>query len=112
MVKNSDSSTLLLFNETFSTTSAADALFLSKDLIHILKDKGSCVIFNTHIHELAGCIPEMNAWEGESRIVSVVMEIRDNVNTFRLKRSEPDTSSYAKNIAEKYGITYEQLKEN
>ena len=55
--------------------------------------------------------PEMNAWEGESRIVSVVMEIRDNVNTFRLKRSEPDTSSYAKNIAEKYGITYEQLKE-
>lgn len=111
MVKNSDSSTLLLFNETFSTTSAADALFLSKDLIHILKDKGSCVIFNTHIHELAGCIPEMNTWEGESRIVSVVMEIRDNVNTFRLKRSEPDTSSYAKNIAEKYGITYEQLKE-
>ena len=112
MVKSADSNTLLLFNETFSTTSSADALYLSKDLLHILKEKGSCVIFNTHIHELAGCIPEMNGWEGDSRIISVVMEIRDNVNTFKLKRSAPDTSSYARNIAEKYGITYEQLKES
>lgn len=110
IVKNADSNTLMLFNETFSTTSAADALYLCKDLLHILKDKGACVIFNTHIHELAACIPEMNAWEGKSRIVSIVMEIKDNRNTFKIKRSEPDTSSYAKNIAEKYGITYEQMK--
>ena len=111
IVKNADKSTLLLFNETFSTTSAADALYLCKDLLHILKDKGSCVIFNTHIHELAADIPEMNGWDGDSRIVSVVMEIKDNRNTFKLKRSSPDTSSYARNIAEKYGITYEQMKE-
>lgn len=111
IVKQADADSLLLFNETFSTTSAADALYLCKDLIHILKDKGSCVIFNTHIHELASCIPEMNGWEGSSRIVSIVMEIKDNRNTFKIKRSEPDTSSYAKNIAEKYGITYDQMKE-
>lgn len=111
IVKNSDGKTLLLFNETFSTTSAADALYLCKDLLHILKDKGASVIFNTHIHELASCISEMNEWEGDSRIVSIVMEIKDNQNTFKIKRSDPDTSSYAKNIAEKYGITYEQMKE-
>lgn len=111
IVKVADRDTLLLFNETFSTTSAADALYLCKDLLHILKDKGSCVIFNTHIHELAAGIPEMNEWEGDSRMISVVMEIKDNKNTFRLKRSDPDTSSYARNIAEKYGITYEQMKE-
>ena len=111
IVKESDINTLILFNETFSTTSAADALYLCKDLLHILKDKGSCVIFNTHIHELAACIPEMNSWDGGSRIVSIVMEIKDNRNTFKVKRSSPDTSSYARNIAEKYGITYEQLKE-
>ena len=103
IVKEADSGTLLLFNETFSTTSSADALYLCKDLIHILKDKGSSVIFNTHIHE-------MNAWPGDSRIVSIVMEIKDNRNTFKVKRSAPDTSSYARNIAEKYGITYEQMK--
>jgi len=110
IVKLAGADTLILFNETFSTTSAADALYLCKDLLHILKDKGSGVIFNTHIHELASCIPEMNAWEGSSKIVSIVMEIKDDKNTFRVKRSAPDTSSYARNIAEKYGITYEQMK--
>lgn len=111
IVRHADDNTLILFNETFSTTSAADALYLSKDLIHILKEKGASVIFNTHIHELAACIPEMDEWDGTSNIISLVMEIKDNKNTFRIKRSEPDTSSYARNIAEKYGITYEQMKE-
>lgn len=110
IVKLADKDTLILFNETFSTTSAADALYLSKDLLRILKEKGSCVIFNTHIHELAAEIPEMNQWEGGSDIISIVMEIKNNQNTFKIKRSAPDTSSYARNIAEKYGITYEQMK--
>ena len=111
LVKSSDCNTLLLFNETFSTTSSADALYLCKDLLHILKDKGSYVIFNTHIHELAACISEMNGWEGSSLMVSIVMEMKDNSPTFKIKRSDPDTSSYAHNIAEKYGILYEQMKD-
>ena len=80
------------------------------DLLHVLKELGSAVIFNTRIHELAKEIEEMNTWDGESDLVSIVMEIKDNVNTFRVKRSEPELKSYAKNIAEKYGITYEQMK--
>ncbi len=111
IVKASDDNTLILFNETFSTTSSADALYLCKDLLHVLKDKGSYVIFNTHIHELAACIPEMNGWDGNGEIVSIAMEIKDNKNTFKVVKSAPDTSSYARNIAEKYGITYEQMKE-
>lgn len=111
IVKNADRDTLILFNETYSTTSSSDALYLSQDLLHILKEKGSAVIFNTHIHELAGTISEMNEWDGKSQIVSLVMEIKDNINTFKVKRSEPDYCSYARNIALKYGITYEQMKE-
>lgn len=111
IVKEAGPDTLILFNETFSTTSAADALYLAKDLIRILKERGSSVIFNTHIHELAQAIPEMNGWEGQSDVVSIVMEIVDNKNTFKVRRSDPDTSSYARKIAEKYGITYEQMKE-
>ena len=111
IVKDADSDTLILFNETFSTTSAADALYLSKDLLHILKERGSYVIFNTHLHELAASVKDMDGWDGEGNVISVVMEIKDNQNTFKLKRSAPDTSSYARNIAEKYGITYEQMKE-
>lgn len=109
IVKASGENTLILFNETFSTTSASDGLYLSKDLIRVLKEKGSYVIFNTHIHELAREIPEMNKWDGKGDITSLVMERKDEKNTFILKRAEPDSSSYARDIAEKYGITYEQM---
>ena len=111
IASEADANTLVIFNETYSTTSSTDALYLSQDLLHILKDIGAAVIFNTHIHELARSIPEMNEWEGPGKIVSIVMEIRGDVNTFKLKRSEPDNCSYARNIALKYGITYEQMKE-
>ena len=110
IVAESDDKTLILFNETYSTTSAVDGLYLSKDLIRVLKEIGTAVIFNTHIHELVSSLDEINSWEGESSVVSLVMEIKDNVNTFRVKRSIPESKSYARNIAEKYGITYEQMK--
>ena len=111
LVKNADQDTLMLFNETFSTTSSSDGLYLSKDLIRVLKEKGAYVIFNTHMHDLAKSIPEMNNWDGQGKITSLVMERKDEKNTFLLKRAEPDSSSYARDIAEKYGITYEQLTE-
>lgn len=112
IVNNADERTLILFNETYSTTSATDGLYLSMDLLRVLKELGTAVIFNTHIHELARSIEEMNQWEGESDFVSIVMEIKNNVNTFRIKRSEPELKSYARNIAEKYEITYEHMIKN
>ncbi len=112
IVAEADDRTLILFNETYSTTSATDGLYLSMDLLRVLKELGTAVIFNTHIHELGKSIDEMNAWEGKSDVISIVMEIENNVNTFRLKRSEPELKSYARNIAEKYEITYEQMMKN
>ena len=109
IVNNTDENTLILFNETYSTTSATDGVYLSKDLIRVLKEKGAYVIFNTHLHELARDIPEMDKWDGQGNIISIVMERKDGRNTFMLKRAAPDTTSYARNIAEKYGITYEQM---
>ena len=109
IVKEADNRTLILFNETYSTTSAEYGLYLSKDLLRVLKEKGTAVIFNTHIHEVARSIDEMNKWKGDSEFVSLIMEIVNNENTFKVKRSEPDSCSYAMNIARKYGITYEQM---
>ena len=109
IVNKTNNNTLILFNETYSTTSATDGVYLSRDLIHVLKEKGAYVIFNTHLHELARDIPEMDKWDGQGNIISIVMERKDNKNTFMLKRADPDYTSYAKNVAEKYGITYEQM---
>lgn len=109
IVKQADNRTLTLFNETYSSTSALDGLYLAKDLVHILKHKGVPTIYNTHLHELAHMTQEMNQWDGEGDVVSLTMEIVDNVNTYRVLRKEPDSSSFAKNIAFRYGVTYEQM---
>lgn len=111
IVRDSDSSTLILLNETYSTTCASDGLYLAKDLLHVLKQKNIATVFNTHILELARVTSEMNTWDGKSDIVSIVMKMENNENTFKVEKSEPNASSYARKIAEKYGITYEQMME-
>lgn len=109
IVKKATDKSLVLLNETYSSTSAVDGLYLAKDLVHILKHNNVPTIFNTHLHDLARQTAEMNEWDGECDVVSLSMEIVDNVNTYRVLRKEPDSSSFAKNIAMKYGITYEQM---
>lgn len=111
IVKDATPKTLVLLNETYSSTSAFDGLYLAKDLVHILKHKNVPMVFNTHIHDLACETKEMNQWDGPSDVVSLTMEIVDRQTTFRVLRKEPDRCSYAKNIAEKYGVTYEQMLE-
>ena len=112
IVKEADSRSLVLLNETYSTTCASDGLYLAKDLVHVLKNRNVATVFNTHIHEIARMTSEMNQWEGNSDVVSIIMEIINNKNTFRVLRSEPDTSSYARKVALMYGITYEQMIES
>lgn len=111
IAKEATNRSLVLLNETYSSTSAYDGLYLAKDLVHFLKHKEVPTIFNTHIHELARSVDEMNEWDGEGDVVSLTMEIIDNVNTFKVLRREPDHTSFAKNIAMKYGVTYEQMLE-
>lgn len=109
IASEADAKSLVLLNETYSSTSAIDGLYLAKDLVHLLKHKSVPTIYNTHLHELAKATEEMNKWDGEGDVVSLVMEIVDNVNTYKVLHKDPDTSSFAKNIALKYGVTYEQL---
>lgn len=112
IVKEADPRTLVLLNETYSSTSATDALYLAFDLVHILKHNGVPTVFNTHLHELARNTKKMNEWDGDSNVVSLTMEIKDNVNTYKVLRQEPDNTSFARNIALKYGVTYEQFLED
>ena len=77
--------------------------------MHILKTKNVPCIYNTHLRELARMTDKMNEWEGDGKVVSLSMEIVDNVNTYHVLRKEPDSESFARNIATKYGVTYEQM---
>lgn len=100
---------LLLFNETYSSTSFSEGLYLAKDLVRALRYRRITAIYNTHMHELAADIGMLNEDPGEGRIDSLVTGMEEGKRSYKVLRRPPERSSYAQDIAWKYGVTYQQL---
>jgi hypothetical protein len=107
---------LILLNESLASTSPGESLYLARDVLRILRLLGARAIFATHLHDLAAGCEEINAeTPGDSAIISLVSvaeedgagEIRQ---TFRIAHGPPRGRSYAREIASRYGISYEQLE--
>ncbi len=101
---------LLLFNESLATTSFAEGLYIAKDVVKALRYLGARTIFNTHMHELAMELEVMNSHEGDMNVASLITGIHDGERSYKVFLAPPEGVSYAKDIAEKYGVTFEQLK--
>lgn len=100
---------LLLLNETFSTTSFEEGYFIAYDSVRAILSKGVRTVYNTHMHKLARKIDEFNSSENEVKAASIIVESNDGNRSFKLKLSEPEGMSFAHDIAEKYGVTYDKL---
>lgn len=109
IVKRMNKGSLLLLNETYATTSFSDGLYMAKDLIKYLKLAHVNCIYNTHMHELASDIANLNTLDGDGVIASLVMGIEGGKRLYKVRLCEPDKNSYAADIAFKYGVTFEQL---
>ena len=108
--KDASKYSLLLLNESFSTTSFEEGYFIARDVTKAMAKKGCRVIFNTHMHKLAMDYPQMNAeGDGESLIESLVVESEGGNRSFKVSVRQPEGLSYAMDIAKKYGVTYDQL---
>lgn len=105
----STSESLILLNETFSTTSFEEGFYIAKDSVKALLNKGANTIYNTHIHKLAADIDEINRDAQSVKASSIVMKNNNGKRSFKLEIASPEGMSYAKDIAEKYGVTYEML---
>ncbi len=110
---------LLLMNESFSSTSSGESLYIAEDVVRALRKLGTRCIFATHLHELAKELPGINA-ESDSgylaaSLVSMISEeiLDDGLHrrTYKIVPSLPMGHSYAQEIAAKYGISYDQLDE-
>ncbi len=99
---------LLLLNETFSTTSFEEGYYIAKDAIRAILKKGVRTIYNTHMHKLAADVDEMNA-EAEYGSASLIVKTEEGNRSFRVMIAPPEGMSYANDIARKYGVTYEML---
>ena len=101
---------LLLLNETFSTTSFEEGYFIAADAVRAILQRGARTIYNTHMHKLAQDLDtEINTGEAKGKAVSLVAETKDGKHSFRVKVAPPEGRSFARDIAEKYGVTYESL---
>ena len=103
---------LLLFNESLATTSFAEGLYIAKDVVRALRYLGARTIFNTHMHELAMTLDEVNTQiEGDSIVASLITGIHDGKRSYKIFLAPPEGVSYAQDIAKKYGVTFSQLSE-
>ena len=112
--ENADSRSLLLLNESFSTTSFEEGYYIAKDCIRAILCKGMRTIYNTHMHKLAFDLAQINEEQGqtehaEGRAFSLIVHAKDAKRSYQIEVAPPEGKSYASQIAQKYGVTYEML---
>ena len=105
----STSKSLLLLNETFSTTSFEEGYYITKDSVKALLSKGVRTIYNTHMHKLGEDAEELTHESTGAGAASLIMRTEEGRRSFRVALAKPEGSSYARDIAEKYGVTYDML---
>ena len=107
-----DDKTMILLDESLSSTGAYEASYIAAEILAAfacLKTRG---IFSTHLHELAASVPEINERSrarGGVMIDTLVAGIEDGIRSFKIHRMKPDGRSYARDIANKYGLSFDNL---
>ena len=110
---------LILLNESLSSTSPGESLYLTKDIVKVMRYLGVRAVFATHLHDLAACADEINGrMPGGSRIVSIVSGMADDGmtslpvkrrRTYKIILGPPQGESFARDIAEENGISLDKL---
>ncbi|MET7768476.1 DNA mismatch repair protein MutS [Nocardia sp. NPDC005366] len=95
---------VLVLNESFSTTTADDARLIGGAVLRRIIERGAVAVYVTFLEELAELGPE---------VVSMVAGVEsgdDPVRTFRIDRRPPDGPAYAVAVAHRHGLTYDEIR--
>ncbi len=119
IVHHATAQSLILLNETFSSTRRIDGYELAGDLLKMLMHIDCLGFYVTHFHELAGDADELNrAYPDAGRIINLAAGIDDpdglglsGKRTYRISRSEPCGQGYSRDIVLKHGLSAEQLNQ-
>ena len=109
MFSKATDKSIMLLNETFSTTSFEEGYYIAKDSVKALLNNAVRTIYNTHMHKLGEDAEELTRESMGVGAASLVMKTEEGKRSFKVTLSKPEGSSYAKDIAEKYGVTYDML---
>jgi DNA mismatch repair protein MutS len=94
---------VIVMNESFSSTTLRDAAVLGRAVLAQLLDHGSLCLYVTFVDELATA--------NEASMVATVGADDPTVRTYKLVRKAPDGRAYAAALAERYGLTYRGVQE-
>ena len=105
---------MVLLDESLSSTGAYEASYIAEEILCALAVKGVRGIFSTHLHDLAlaiGRINERSSSLGGGAVDTLVAGMEQGKRSFKILRAKPDGKSYARDIANKYGLSFENLME-
>ena len=103
---------MILLDESLSSTGAYEASYIASEILSAFSAIRCRGIFSTHLHELASGVGEINersTAHGGVLIDTLVAGIDEGERSFKIYRTKPDGKSYAKDIADKYGLSFEEL---
>ena len=103
---------MILLDESLSSTGAYEATYIASEILSGFAVERCRGIFSTHLHDLAASVGEINQRSreyGGIAIDTLVAGIEEGKRSFKIYRAKPDGKSYAKDIADKYGLSFESL---
>lgn len=105
MLGSATGRSLLIMNESFSSATLNDALFLGREVMRRVMQRDLICVFVTFLDELSTLGAETVS------LVSTVEEGEVSQRTFRIVRMRANGLAYAAAIARKYRLTFREVKE-
>ena len=104
---------LVLMNESLSSTTPTECLIIAREIMRIFADIGVRLIYTTHIKELTDSIEKINDEKPKSTLASLTAECDENGKpTYVISRRMPDKVGNAEYIFRKFGISYDEYRKN